>query len=59
MEVLENQGGVRQGCVMSPWLVNLYMDGVMREIKAKVVDDGVGMCVGGRWVMNTLLFADD
>ena len=23
---------VRQGCVMSPWLPNLYMDGVVREV---------------------------
>ncbi len=54
------QGGVRQGCVMSPWLFNLYMDGVIREMKAKVGDVGVEMCVnGGKWVLNTILFADD
>ena len=23
--------GVRQGCIMSPWLYNVYMDGVMKE----------------------------
>ena len=22
--------GVRQGCIMSPWLLNVYMDGVMK-----------------------------
>ncbi len=54
------QGGVRQGCVMSLWLFNLYMDGVIREIEAKVDDVGVEMCVnGGKWVLNTILFADD
>ena len=24
-------GGVRQGCIMSLWLFNAYMDGVMNE----------------------------
>ncbi len=25
--------GVRQGCVMSPWLINILMDECMREMK--------------------------
>ena len=24
--------GVRQGCIMSPWLFIVYMDGVMKEV---------------------------
>ena len=29
---------VRQGCVMSPWLFNVYMDGVVREVNVSVID---------------------
>ena len=32
--------GVRQGCVISPWLFNLYMDGVMRELQARTLGRG-------------------
>ncbi len=28
--------GVRQACVMSTWLFDIFMDGCMREMKAKV-----------------------
>ncbi len=28
--------GVRQGCLMSPWLFNIYMDGCIREMKVGV-----------------------
>ncbi len=27
---------VRQGCVMSSWLFNIFIDGCMREMKGKV-----------------------
>ena len=48
------ESGVRQGCIMSPWLVNVYMDGVMKEVK---------MGMGRRRVRELrfpgLLYADD
>ena len=32
-ECLRINSGVRQGCIMSPWLFNVYMDTVMTEVK--------------------------
>ncbi len=59
-EHFEIQVGLRQGCVMSPWLFNTNMDGVMREVKGKVGEIGVRMYDEGRkWVLNSVLFADD
>ena len=31
-EWFKSKLGLRKGCVMSPWLFNIYMDGVAREI---------------------------
>ncbi len=42
-EHFEIKVGLRQGCVMSPWLFNIYMDGVMIEMKGKVGEVGVRM----------------
>src|SRR5678816_2535410 len=51
--------GVRQGCVMSSWLFNLYMDGVMKELEAKVAGDGVRMMENGReWRVPYLIYED-
>ncbi len=47
-EHFEIKVGLRQGCVMSPWLFNIYMDGVMREMKGNVGEVGVGMSAEGR-----------
>ena len=33
--------GLRLGCVMSPWLFNLYIDGVVREVNARVLGRGM------------------
>ena len=43
--------GLRQGCAMSLWLFNLYVDGVVREVNARVLGRGLklvdGMIMGG------------
>ena len=53
--------GLRQGCVMSPCLFNVYMDSVVREVNAIVLGKFLELLNGngGRFEINQLLFADD
>ncbi len=46
-EFFELNVGLKQGCVMSPWLFSVYMDGVMKEIQGRAVDVGVAMMKEG------------
>ena len=48
--------GLRQGCVMSPWLFNVYMDTVVREVGMRTLERGVRL---DDWEMGQCLFADD
>ena len=52
---------LRQGCVMSPCLFYMFMDGVVREAYSTVNGKGVKMSEDceRKWVMSQLLFADD
>ena len=53
--------GLRQGCVMSPWLCNVYMDCVVREVNVRVFGKGLQLLsVNVGWFeVNQLLFSDD
>ena len=52
---------LRQGCVMSPWLFNVYMDGVVQEVNVGVFEKGLKLLsANGRgFKINQLLFAQD
>ena len=53
--------GLKQGCVVSPWLFNVYMEGVVREVNVRVLGKGLELLSanGDRFELNQLLFADD
>ena len=48
--------GVRQGCVLSPYLLNLYSEYIMRQANLEEID--IGVRLGGRQI-NNLRYADD
>ena len=52
--------GLGQGCMMSPWLINAYIDGVVREVNARVIGKERELLSvnGGRCEINQLSFAD-
>ena len=59
-EWFEVKGGLKQGCVMSTWLFNIYMDGVMKEVIETIGNVGVEMKMGKeKWKLSHLLYADD
>jgi hypothetical protein len=47
--------------VISPWLFNIFIDGVLAEINALVVERRAAMISdgGGKWQLNQRLYADD
>ena len=59
-ESFEASTGLKQSCVMSPWVFNVYMDGVVREVKTEKLERGVKLRMNrGEWEVRQLLFADD
>ena len=51
---------VREGCIISPWLFNVYMDAVMKKVKMRGVRREMSFQEDeGEWRLPGLLFADD
>ena len=52
--------GVRQGCIMSPWLLIVYMDAMMEVVKMGIRRRGVRFLEDCReWRLTVLLYADE
>ena len=53
--------GFRQSCAMSPWLFNVYIDGVVQEVNVRMPVKGLQLLSAncGWFKTNQLLFADD
>lgn len=51
---------LQQGCEMSPWLFNIYLDGVVRKVNTKMLGRGLGLVTaeGEESNVNQLLFLD-
>ena len=47
-ELFKIDSGVKHGCIMSPWLFSVYMDGVMKEVKIGMGRRGVKFLEYGR-----------
>ena len=51
---------MRQGCIMSPWLFNVNMDAVIKEVKMGMGRRGGRFMEEGReWRLPGILYADD
>ena len=51
---------MREGCIMSTWLFNVYMDGVMKEVKMEIGRRGASFLEDGReGRLSDLLYADN
>ena len=53
--------GLIQGFVMSPWLFNVYIDGVVQDVNVRVLGKGLELLSvnGGRFKINQILCAGD
>ena len=53
--------GLRQGRVMSLWLFNVYMDGVVRQVNVRLLGKELELLIanGARFEISQLLFAAD
>jgi hypothetical protein len=53
--------GIRLGCMMTAWLFNIVIDGVVREMNSRVMEKGVALVSDNdrEWQLNQILYAHD
>jgi hypothetical protein len=52
--------GLRQDCLLSPWLLKIFIDGVVRDVNSTVIERVALVSYKDReWQLNQILYADD
>ena len=57
----EVRKGLGQGCLISPWLFNIFLDRVVRKVNESVTGMGVQSRYenGGGWEIKLVVYGDD
>ena len=59
MDWFRTEKGIRQGCILSPFLFNLYTEYIMWDAELNKVQAGIKISIDWEININNLRYADD
>ena len=57
MDWFQTGKGVRQGCIFSPWLINLYVEYIMRNAGLEEPQTGINITIREMQIKTTMSYS--